>query len=98
MAKGLTAKEVKHVARLARIGLSEKEVEKFRDQLSAILDFVEKLQEVNTAKIKALSQTTGLKNVFRQDIVTPSLSQNQALKNAPKKFKGYFKTKAVFDV
>jgi len=98
MARELTDKEVNHVAKLARIGLSDKEREKFRNQLSGILDFVEILQQVDTAKIKPLSQTTGLKNVFRQDLVMPSLSQQDALKNAPKKFKNYFKTKAVFDV
>ncbi|MBI4358977.1 MAG: Asp-tRNA(Asn)/Glu-tRNA(Gln) amidotransferase subunit GatC [Candidatus Nealsonbacteria bacterium] len=91
----LTIEEVKHVARLGRIGLTEKELEKFQNQLSSILDFVSQLQKVDTAKTKPLSQTTGLKNVWREDVVTPSLSQDEALQNAPEKFKGYFKTKAT---
>ncbi len=96
MAKGLTRKQVEHVAELAHIGLTEKEIEKFREQLSAILDFVSKLEEVDTAKTKVLSQTTGLKNVFRQDIIKPCFTQEQALINAPDQYKGYFKTKPVF--
>ena len=96
MAKDLTRKQVEHVAELAHIGLTEKEIEKFREQLSAILDFVSKLEEVDTGKTKALSQTTELKNVFRQDIVKPSFTQEQALMNAPDQYKGYFKVKAVF--
>ena len=96
MAKDLIRKQVEHVAELAHIGLTKKEIEKFREQLSAILDFVSKLEEVNTAKTKALSQTTGLKNVFRQDIVKPSFTQEQALMNAPDQYKGYFRTKKVF--
>lgn len=95
MAKGLTEDQVKRVAKLAHIGLTEKEIEEFRGQLSAILDFVSKLQEVDTTNVKPLSQTTGLENVFRQDVVKPSFSQEQALANAPDQHKGYFKTKSI---
>jgi len=66
MAK-LTKKEVEHVAKLARLGLTEKEKEKFSQELSAILDFVEKLNEVKTDKIEPTAQVTGLVNVYRQD-------------------------------
>ena len=97
MSKELSSKEVRHVAELARIGLSDEEVKKFEKQLSAILDFVGKLQEIDTSKTEPLSQTTGLKNIFREDLVSPSLAQEQVLSNAPATFKGYFKTKPVFD-
>ncbi len=93
----LTSEQVKHVAELARIGLDEKETERFKDQLSAILDFVSKLQEIDTSKTQPLSQTTGLKNVFREDLVKPSLPQEKVLLNAPEKYNGYFKVKPVFD-
>ena len=93
----LTSEQVKHVAELARIGLDEKETERFKDQLSAILDFVGKLQEIDTSKTQPLSQTTGLKNVFREDLVKPSLPQEKVLLNAPEKYNGYFKVKPVFD-
>ncbi len=95
MAKGLTRKQVERVAELAHIGLTKKEIEKFKEQLSAILDFVSKLEEVDTAKTKALSQTTGLKNVFRQDVIKPAFTQEQALINAPDQYKGYFRIKKV---
>ena len=66
MAK-LTKKEVEHVTKLARLGLSEKEKEKFSQELSAILDFVEKLNEVKTDKIEPTAQVTGLTSVYRPD-------------------------------
>jgi aspartyl-tRNA(Asn)/glutamyl-tRNA(Gln) amidotransferase subunit C len=93
----LTEKEVRHVAELARIGLTDEELEKFKSQLSTILDFVNQLQKLKTDNIKPLSQTTGLKNVFRQDLALPSLPQKDVLANAPATYKGYFKTKPVFD-
>ncbi|MBU4350896.1 Asp-tRNA(Asn)/Glu-tRNA(Gln) amidotransferase subunit GatC [Candidatus Parcubacteria bacterium] len=96
MAKRLTKSQVEYVAKLAHIGLTEKEIKEFKDQLSAILDFVSKLQEVDTDQIKPLSQTTGLENVFRQDVVKPSFNQKQALANAPDQYNGYFKTKSIF--
>ena len=98
MSKELSSKEVRHVAELARIGLSDEEVKKFEKQLSAILDFVGKLQEIDTSKIEPLSQTTGLRNVFREDRILPSLPQKDVLMNAPAVHKSYFKTKAVFNV
>lgn len=93
----LTEKEVKRVAELARIGLTDEELKKFEGQLTTILDFINELQKLKTDKVKPLSQTTGLKNVFRQDLVLPSLSQKDVLANAPKTHQGYFKTKPVFD-
>jgi len=66
MAK-LTKKEVEHVAKLARLGLAGREKEKFTKELSAILDFFEKLNEVKTDKIEPTAQVTGLENVSRQD-------------------------------
>ncbi len=94
----LTEKEVKHVAELARISLTDEELEKFKGQLSTILDFISQLQKLKTDKIKPLSQTTGLKNVFRQDQILPSLPQKDVLANAAAVYKGYFKTKPVFNV
>ncbi|MFH1671530.1 MAG: Asp-tRNA(Asn)/Glu-tRNA(Gln) amidotransferase subunit GatC [Candidatus Portnoybacteria bacterium] len=66
MAK-LTKKEVEHVAKLARLGLTGQEKEKLTKELSAILDFFEKLNEVKTDKIEPTAQVTGLENVSRQD-------------------------------
>lgn len=65
----LTKDQVKHVAKLARLGLTEVEVEKFQTQLSGILYYVEQLNEVNTDKVLPTAQVTGLANVMREDKV-----------------------------
>ncbi|KKR30755.1 MAG: Aspartyl/glutamyl-tRNA(Asn/Gln) amidotransferase subunit C [Candidatus Gottesmanbacteria bacterium GW2011_GWC2_39_8] len=91
----LTIDEVKHVAKLAKLGLTDQEAEKFKDQLSEILGFVDELKSLDTKGVEPTSQVTGLLNVFREDVVTPSLSQEEALSNAPDKHNGYFKVKAV---
>ncbi len=67
----LTEKEIQHVAQLARIELSEKEQEKFKKELSSVLDYVNQLNRVNTDGVTPLYQTTGLINVFRSDEPMP---------------------------
>lgn len=86
----LTHAEVKHITKLANLQLSPSEIKTFSKQLSEVLTYVEKLQEVDTAKVEPTSQVTGLKNVFREDRVEKSLSQEEALSNAKRKYKGYF--------
>ena len=93
----LSLEKVKHVAKLAGLGLAKDEEIRFQKQLSDILNFVDKLAEVDTRDVIPTSQVTGLENVFRDDIVTPSLSQNEVLANAPDKYKGYFKVKQVLE-
>lgn len=88
---------VKHVAKLANLPLSPTEEEKFEKQLSDILSYVEKLNEVDTKNLKETSQVTGLKNIARDDITSPSLSQEEALENSKSKQNGLFKVKAVFE-
>ena len=63
----ITKKEIKHIAKLARLGLSEQEKNKFTEELSAILGFVDKLNEVKTNKIEPTAQVTGLENITRED-------------------------------
>lgn len=74
----LTKEQVEHVAKLARLGLSNAEVEKFQIQLSGILDYVEQLNEVNTDGVPPTAQVTGLTNVMREDRVIKS-NQPEAL-------------------
>lgn len=93
----LSISDVKHIAKLAQLGLSDKEVKKFQKQLSQILDFVNQLRVVDTKKVAPTSQVTGLENVFRDDVVEPSLSQEEVLSNAPDQHKGFFKVKAVLE-
>lgn len=93
----ISKQETEHIAKLAKLTLSEEEVDKFSSQLGETIDYVEKLKELNTEHVFPTFQTTGLKNVFREDEAGSSLTQKQALKNAKKTHKGYFVTKAVFD-
>ncbi|UPV73809.1 Asp-tRNA(Asn)/Glu-tRNA(Gln) amidotransferase subunit GatC [Halorussus limi] len=78
--------EVRHVADLARVGLDDDEVEKFTDQFADILDYFETLDEV-----PEVDREADLVNVMREDEVRESLSQEEALANAPETEDGYFK-------
>lgn len=63
----LSSAQVRHIAKLARLNLSNEEVEKFTTELSSILDYIEMLQEVNTEGVEPTAQVTGQTNAFRQD-------------------------------
>jgi len=85
-----------HIAKLANLNLTEKEVKKFQKDLSDILVYIEVLNELDTSKVKPTLQVSGLKNVFREDEETGSLSQKEALSGAKAKYQGYFKIKSIF--
>jgi len=93
----LNKEEIKHIAKLAKLNLSEEEIGKFQKQLSSILDYIELLNEVDTTNVEPTTQTTRLKNVARED--TPSkeqcLTQEEALENVSERQDGYIRTKAV---
>ncbi len=93
----LTKSQVKHISDLARLDLKDAEIEKFRRQLSSILEYVELLNEVDTSKVEPTAQTTGLKNVMREDKPQEEqcLAQEEVLANAADTENGYIKTKAV---
>jgi aspartyl-tRNA(Asn)/glutamyl-tRNA(Gln) amidotransferase subunit C len=82
--------DVKYVAHLARIGLTPDEQEKFGAQLSNILGYVEKLNELDVSQIEPTAHAVPLVNVFRPDEVRPSLSNEEALRNAPSSANGLF--------
>ena len=84
----LTKSDILHIAKLANLTLSEKEVEKYLGQLSDILSYFEKLNEVDTAKIPETSQVTGLINVAREDVIM----NDQTIKKGD-----FYTVKAVFD-
>lgn len=88
---------VSHVAKLANLSLSQDEKVKFEEQLEETIDYVKELEEIPTKNIEPASQVTGLENVTREDIVKPSLSQEEALANAKKTYNGFFKVDAVFE-
>ncbi|MEK9135030.1 MAG: Asp-tRNA(Asn)/Glu-tRNA(Gln) amidotransferase subunit GatC [Patescibacteria group bacterium] len=83
----LSAEEVKHIAKLARLGLTEKEVEKYQKDLSDILGYVEKLKEVNIEGVEPTSHSVLLENITRKD---------EALKFEKKLIEGHLKVKSVF--
>ena len=93
----LSKEEVQHIALLARLGLSEADVEKFRIQLSQILQNFEILNEVDTANLEATAQSIPLNNVFRADDPKHSYPPHEILANAPQQEAGYFKVKAVLE-
>ncbi|SMP13960.1 aspartyl/glutamyl-tRNA(Asn/Gln) amidotransferase subunit C [Desulfurobacterium pacificum] len=86
----LSKEEVKHIAMLSRLTLSEEEVEKFQEQLSRILDFVEKLNELDTEGIDPKFQIIPPQNVLREDVPGVSLPREKALMNAPETDGEYF--------
>ncbi len=93
----LTKADVLHVAKLAKLELTDAEVKKFLPQLSGVLDHVSELQKIDTSKVEPTSQTTGLENVFREDRVMSekSLSQDEATSGSDKIYNGYFKVAAI---
>ena len=93
----LSHEQVRHIAWLARLGLSEAEVDKFGLQLSNILENFEILEEVNVENVPPATQTITLQNVFREDKVAESYPQVDILANAPKKQEDCFKVKAILE-
>lgn len=93
----LTSDEVRHIARLARLGLSEEDISRDQEQLSNILDNFQVLQEVNTSDVQPTANPMSLSNVMRKDEILPSLSPSEVLANSPEKEEGYFRIKAVLE-
>ncbi|MBM3263184.1 MAG: Asp-tRNA(Asn)/Glu-tRNA(Gln) amidotransferase subunit GatC [candidate division Zixibacteria bacterium] len=86
----VTLKEVDYVAQLAYLRFTDAEREQLVDQLNAILGYMEKLNTLDTSDIPATSHVLDLKNVFREDNVESSLSQEEALACAPSQDRGHF--------
>lgn len=84
---------IKHLAKLANLELTEAEMVKFQDQLTAIMTYIDKLSKLDTSEVEPVSQVTGKVNTLRPDTVTPSLNQAEALKNAQRQHNGFFVTK-----
>jgi aspartyl-tRNA(Asn)/glutamyl-tRNA(Gln) amidotransferase subunit C len=94
----LSREEVLHIARLARLGLTETEVNQLREQLSNILENFEVLQQVDTTDVPPTAQAIPLQNVTRQDDeVIPSLPPSQILANAPRREADFFRVRAVLE-
>ena len=94
---GLTREQVAHVAELAKLGLTNEEMDRLGEQLSAILEYAEKVQELDTEAIPPTASVLDVQNVMRTDEVCPSMAREDVLVNAPNKEAGQFKVKAVLD-
>ena len=93
----LTIDEVRHVAELAKLHLTEGEIAQYTQQLSAILDYAELLQQVDTSHVPPTPYVLPIANVMRDDVAEPSLANAVAVANAPDKANGFFKVRAVFE-
>ena len=95
--KKIDAEQVSKVAKLSRLDLSDAEVQEFSGQLSAILEYVEKMNEVNTDGVEPLAHCLGVNNCFRDDIVRQSLGVEKTLANAPERDDEFFKVPKILD-
>jgi aspartyl-tRNA(Asn)/glutamyl-tRNA(Gln) amidotransferase subunit C len=93
----LTRDEVEHVAKLARLAITEEEKEKYSQQLSNILTYIEKLKELDTSKVEPTSHVLPMKNIFREDEVKPSLPREEILKNAPDRAEEFFRVPKIIE-
>jgi aspartyl-tRNA(Asn)/glutamyl-tRNA(Gln) amidotransferase subunit C len=93
----LTPEQVRHIARLARLGVTDEDVEKFGHQLSEILDYFERLGAVDTEDVPPTAYPLELNNVMREDAPEPPLDVEETLKNAPLREGDYFRVRAILD-
>ncbi len=93
----LSREDVEHVAWLARLALTEEEIERFREHLSAILEYARMLEEVDISDVSPTATVLPMRNVMRDDEVRPSLPRDVVLANAPDTYEGYFRVQAVLD-
>jgi len=97
VAKKIDKAQVRKVAKLSRLELTDAEVEEFTGQLSAILDYVEKMNELNTDNVEPLAHCLPISNVFRRDCVKESLGTEKTLSNAPQRDGEFFKVPKILD-
>ena len=93
----ISKEQVKHVADLARIALTEEEIEKFAIQLDSIISYAEQLNELNTEDVDPTSHVLELENVMREDIPEEGLPQELVLKNAPESQDGQIKVPPIIE-
>ena len=93
----LSLDDVRKVAKLARLDMPEADLARMQQQLSAVLDYIDQLNELDTDGVEPLAHPLPVRNVFRPDEPAPSLPPGAALQNAPSKVGDYFGVPAVFD-
>ncbi len=89
--------EIDHVALLARLKLDEKEKELFSRQVGDVIEYIDKLNELDTDGIEPTAHVFPIKNVFREDELKDSLPRNKALQNAPEKEDGFYRVPKIIE-
>ena len=93
----ISREEVAHLARLSRLAVTEEELDRFAGQLDVILQSVARVGEVAAEDIPPTSHSVPLTNVYRDDVPTPSLTQDEALSGAPDAYEGRFRVPRILD-
>ena len=91
----ITPAQVRHIAKLARLALTADELERFGQQLESILDSIAKMDRLDVSNVEPMAHPLPLKNVLREDVVTPSLPLEKVLQNAPETDGAFFKVPKV---
>lgn len=93
----ISTDQVKHVANLARLAITEEEAELFSKQLDSIISFAEQLNEVDTENVKPTTHVLEMKNIMREDEPKKGLDNEEVLKNAPDQEDGYFRVPSILE-
>ena len=93
----ISREDVLHVARLARLELSEPELEKMREQLNSILTYIDRLKELDVAGVEPTSHAVPTVNVMRDDVVVPSFPREEMLANAPDRVGDFFRVPRIIE-
>ena len=93
----ISRKDVEHVARLARLALDEGELERIREQLAAILAYIDKLRALDVEGVEPTSHAVPLVNVMREDEIAPCLPEDEALANAPDRVDDMFRVPRIIE-
>ena len=91
----ITKEDVEHISWLASIKIEDEEKDEFVEQFNSILEYFHQLDEVDTDGVEPTYRVVDLANIFREDVAFESLSQEEALKNAPRRENGYFKSPRI---
>lgn len=91
----ITREDVEHISWLASIKIEDEEKDEFVEQFNSILEYFHQLDEVDTEDVEPTYRVVDLSNIFREDAACESLSQEEALKNAPRRENGYFKSPRI---
>ena len=93
----ITTEEVRHIATLARVGMTDNEVERMRDQMSNILEQFDVLRRVDTGGVESTGSLTGGQTVMRKDTIAPSVDRDDLLSNAPRRQEDLIRVRAVLE-